>query len=84
VEKNRVKIVIQGETFMVKGSIPPSYVKKMAEHVDKKMQQVKDQHPKLGQQKVLVLTCLNLADEVFKLQEEISEMESLFNEKENS
>lgn len=80
-EKKRIKIQIQGETFTIKGSVDPAHLKRIAEHVDKKLQQVKDQQPNLNPRKVLMLACLNLADEVFKLKEEISEMESLFDEK---
>ena len=80
-EKNRVKVRILGETFTVKGSLPPSYIERIANYVDNKMQLMEEQNPKLSQQKIIMLACLNLADEVLKLQDEIKEMEDLFNEK---
>jgi cell division protein ZapA len=83
VDKNRIKIQIQGETFTVKGSLDPAYASRLAGHVDKKLQQIREQQPNLNPVKMLMLACLNLADEVFKLQDELSEMEALFNEKDS-
>lgn len=80
-EKSRVRVKILGEEFTVKGSLSPSYMEKIAEYVDKKMHSIADQNNKLSQQKVSILACLNLADEVFRLKDEISELEALFNEK---
>lgn len=83
VDKNRIKVSILGETFTLKGSMPLPYIRKIAEYVDSKMQAVKEQNPKLSPQKVAILASLNLADEIFKLREEIKEMEDLFNEKDS-
>lgn len=81
VEKSRVRVKILGEEFTVKGSLSPSYMEKIAAYVDKKMLLIAEQNPKLSQQKVSILACMNLADEIFRLKDEISEYEALFNEK---
>ncbi len=67
--KNRVKIKIQGEEFYIKGSMPSAHMKKIADFVDEKMQQISEANPKLSHQKVAVLTCLNLAEDLLKLEE---------------
>lgn len=84
VEKSRVRVKILGEDFTVKGTLSPAYIEKIADYVDKKMQSIAEQNPKLSQQKVSILACLNLADEVFRLQDEMSESETSINKKSTS
>lgn len=78
--KERVKVMIYGEEFKLKGSMNPSYMQKVAEFVDTKMKELSRTNPRLNHQKVAVLTCLNLTDELFKLQEDFKELEKMIDE----
>ncbi len=79
-DKKRVKVIIYGEELKLKGSMNLSYMQKIAEFVDLKMKELSKTSPRLNHQKVAVLTCLNLTDELFKLQEDLKELEKMIEE----
>ncbi|HHX77117.1 MAG TPA: cell division protein ZapA, partial [Firmicutes bacterium] len=61
---------ILGEEFVIKGGASPSYLTRIAEIVDTRMRNIAGANPKLSRQKVAVLACLNLADELVRAREE--------------
>ncbi len=69
-EKSRAVVQIFGEEYIVKGDATPEYMKMLANYIDKKMKQIASRHPQLNVTKIAVLTALNIADELSKLQED--------------
>ncbi len=67
---NKAKVNILGEEFIIKGAVSSSYLARIAEIVDTRMRNIAEANPKLGRQKVAVLACLNLADELVRTREE--------------
>lgn len=59
---------------MVKGDEEPDYIEMLASYVDRRMRMVQQRNVNLSTSKVAVLTALNLADELNKLQEDYDEL----------
>ncbi len=70
----RVTVEIFNEEYVVKGSENPEYINMLASYVDRRMKMVQQRNPNLSTTKVAVLTSLNLADELNKLQEDYDEL----------
>ncbi|HZJ84017.1 MAG TPA: cell division protein ZapA [Syntrophomonadaceae bacterium] len=70
----RVTVEIFNEEYVVKGSENPEYINMLASYVDRRMKMVHQRNPNLSTTKVAVLTSLNLADELNKLQEDYDEL----------
>ncbi len=81
---NKVAVEIFNEEYVVKGSENPEYINMLASYVDRRMKMVQQRNPNLSTTKVAVLTSLNLADELNKLQEDYDELiKTLEEEKKN-
>lgn len=66
-DKKKFKLNILGDQFTVTGEFSEEYINKLAEHVEKTGQELKNAYPKLPFRRLSHLTMLNLADEYFKL-----------------
>lgn len=73
-EVNKVTVEIFNEEYVVKGSENPDYIIMLASYVDRRMKMIQQRNPNLSTTKVAVLTSLNLADELNKLQEDYDEL----------
>lgn len=71
---NRVTVSIFNEEYIVKGEDNPEYIEMLASFVDRRMKMIQQRNPNLSSTKVAVLTALNLADELNKLQEDYDEL----------
>ncbi|MCL6636788.1 MAG: cell division protein ZapA [Alicyclobacillus sp.] len=78
---HRVRIVIGGVEYTVRGPVPAEHLRAVAELVNGVMQQVATAHPALDARRVAVLTALNLADELYRLRKEYQELMELLDEK---
>ncbi len=72
--ENRVEVEIFGEGYILKGSEPPEYMQMLAQYVNKRMRQVVTRNPRLSTAKAAILTALNIADELMKLQKEFDQL----------
>jgi cell division protein ZapA len=75
----RTTVIINGSEYAVKGETP-EYIRILATYVDKKMQQVGQKFPHLPEQKLAVLTALNIADELHKVQQDYDTLVKLIQE----
>lgn len=66
--QNKVTVTIDGQEYTLVASEDTAYMKKVAAHVDGKIQEVR-QGGKVSGTDAAVLTALNVADEYFKSQE---------------
>jgi cell division protein ZapA len=76
-EKGRAVVEIYGGEYIVRGDSPPEYLSMLANYIDRKMKQVAQRQPQLSATKIAVLTALNIADELSKLQEDYDNLVKL-------
>jgi cell division protein ZapA len=80
-ESDKITVEIFGEKHVVRGEGTAPYIQGLAHEVDKKMRLIAQRLPRLGAQRIAVLTALNLADELAKLREEQETLMQLLGEK---
>lgn len=71
---SRVEVEIFGEYYTLKGHESPEYMMLVAQQVNKKMIEIGQRNPRLSMNKAAVLTAINLADELLKLQEQYNNL----------
>lgn len=79
-EINKVTVEIFNEEYVVKGNEDPEYIIMLAQYVDRRMKAIQQRNPNLSTTKIAVLTSLNLADELNKLQEDYDELIKIMEE----
>ncbi len=57
------------ENFTIKSDVPKDYFLSLVKYLDKKLKDVKKKLPNLTNIKVLILTALDISDELFKERE---------------
>lgn len=75
-----VRVQIFGQTYVIRGELEESYVKKLAAYVDEKMQAISDATSTVDTQKAAVLAALAIADELHSAQKDRSDREELLRE----
>ncbi len=68
-EKQKIKVRIAGKDYILLSSDPPEHVHRVGIYVDRKISEV-EQATRLPSNMVVVLTALNLGDELLKAQDE--------------
>lgn len=81
-EKNRQTVTIYGQTYTIVGIESPEYIRMLADYVDEMMHRITKDSNRLGTARLAVLTAVNLADELFRLQKEHEELIQLLEEDE--
>ena len=71
---NIVRVIINGVEYSLKGEEREEYLHKVASYVDKKIMEIKDNNNKLSTSSAAVLTAVNIADELFKIKNEVNEL----------
>ncbi len=71
---SRVTVEIFGEDYVVRGDENPEYIEMLASYVDRRMKMIQKRNASLTTARIAVLTALNLADELNKLQEDYDEL----------
>lgn len=66
---NRVEVEIFGERYLLRGDMPPEYIRRIAEDVDRRVRDIISRHSRIPITKAAVLAAVNLADELRRLQE---------------
>lgn len=77
---NRVSVEIFNQEYIVKGSENAEYIEMLAAYVDRRMRMIEQRNHSLSIVKVAVLTALNLADELNKLQEDYDDLVKVLEE----
>ncbi len=68
-EKNKVRVIINGSEYTLVTSEPAEYVQKVAIRVDRKLKEIKKEAPQLTNSMAALLTAINLSDEYIKLED---------------
>jgi len=69
VNATRVEVHIADDKYVLKADLPAEYIKSLAKEVDDRIDELITRNPRLPLHKAAVLTAINLADELAKLQE---------------
>ncbi|MCL6610568.1 MAG: cell division protein ZapA [Peptococcaceae bacterium] len=67
---NRVEVVINGETYILKGTETPEYMESLASDLNRRLSEIQGMNPRLSTYQTAVLTALNILDEYTKLKGE--------------
>ncbi len=70
--KNRVTISIMGEEYILRGSSSTDEMHRIGSYVDHLMRTLAEKNIQMSKHKIAVLAALNLADELFKIKENIN------------
>lgn len=80
INTNRVTVEIFNQEYIVKGNENAEYIEMLAAYVDRRMRMIEQRNHSLSIVKVAVLTALNLADELNKLQEDYDDLVKVLEE----
>ncbi|GAA0748001.1 cell division protein ZapA [Clostridium oceanicum] len=72
---NIITVKINGVEYNLKGEEQEDYLHKVARHVDRKIQSILDNNPKLSTSSAAILTAMNAVDERLKEQEKTLQLE---------
>ena len=72
---NKVVVKVNGVEYTLKGEEKEEYLQSVAAYVDKKVQMILDKNSKLSSTDASVLASMNIADELFKWDKYIAELE---------
>lgn len=71
--KKNTEVHIMGQKFMVRSDSSDDYIGKVANYVDKKMNEVMENTQSVSSLNVAILAAMNIADEYFKYQRDREE-----------
>ncbi len=72
--KSKLSVVIDGKVYLLSGNNSEAQMQRIASYVDSKIRELKQQsgYGKLPQEYKQILLALNIAEELFKLQDELN------------
>lgn len=76
-----VEVYILGQKYTIKGDAPEEYIRRLAFYVDEKLKEVNSSIPNTMPVKALILTALNIADELFRLKNEQEKLAKVIEDK---
>ncbi|MBR2452867.1 MAG: cell division protein ZapA [Clostridia bacterium] len=68
-EKNKVKVLIDGAEYTLVTAESAEYVQRVAVRVDKKIKDIKRENPQLTNAMIAMLAAINMSDEYIKLED---------------
>ncbi len=76
-KKQEVEVTLLGEKFVFKGE-SPEHIKEVAALVNSQLEEVRDNFPNLGRNRVLILGIMKLGDALTRLKKENEELLDFF------
>lgn len=73
-KEDSVEVLIEGHKYVVRSDLEGEAVRQIAFHVDRIMKEIKRRSPNVSPTKVAILAALNIAEELFRLKENCSEV----------
>lgn len=80
VEKVRTIVRIAGREYTIRANETEEYIHRVAIHVNRKMEEVTNRQPGLSTAMAVVLTAINLGDEVLRLKAEVEALQAEISE----
>ncbi|MDR2513640.1 MAG: cell division protein ZapA [Christensenellaceae bacterium] len=71
--RNRAVVQVRGMDYILVGKESEEYMQRVAAYVNRRMEEI-GYDALMSEQRLVVLTALNLADELFKAKEEIAQL----------
>ena len=69
-DKNRIELQILGQRYTIRSDETSEYVRELADHVERRAREIQGPGPVQDPVKLLALTALHIADELFRLRQE--------------
>lgn len=82
-EKTQVMVRVGGQDFRLCGTESEEYIQSVCTYVDAKVLEMQKLHPALSTSACVMLTAVNLADELFKLRQQYAELDQRIEELRN-
>ncbi len=76
-----VEVNILGQRYSIKGDAPEDYIRKLADYVNEKINEIYERSPEITPLKASILASLTIADELHKLKQEQIEITRSIEEK---
>ncbi len=76
-----IRIDIFDQSYQIRGAIDASYVRELANYVDKKMREIADASQTVDSLKVAVMAAVNIADELFQEREKAQRLDTIVYDK---
>ena len=76
-----VEVQILGQSYSIKGDADEAYIKALAQFVDDKLKEIYRVSPSVNPLKALIMTSINIADELFKARLEQESLDKMIEEK---
>ena len=76
-----VRVQIFGSEYRIASETDPEHIRKVASYIDQKMREIASALALRTRSTVAVLTAVNLADELFKIEEEGRQIDQISREK---
>lgn len=70
---NRVEVEILGQKYTIRSAAEPAYVRELAGYVEKRAEEIRGGNTGQDATRLLALASLYIADELFRLRDEMSE-----------
>jgi cell division protein ZapA (FtsZ GTPase activity inhibitor) len=83
-ESDSVKVEIQGETIKVRSNRDPEFVRRLADYVDGKAEDIRDRAPKVPLKRRLLLVSMMVAEDFFETEADLKQLESQLDDKVSS
>jgi cell division protein ZapA len=72
--KAETKVEILGQKYVIKGEEPVDYIEDIAAFVNNHLEEVREYNPSTSKVRILVLGIMNLADRLYKAQNEYEDL----------
>ena len=69
-DKNRIEVQILGQKYTIRSDAAAEYVQELAAHVEQRAREIHGPGPVQDPVKVLALTALHIADELFRVRDQ--------------
>ena len=79
-DKTRVTLNIAGQEFRLAGGESEEYMRRIAADVNSRIDEVQKQYPQMSTTRCTLLAVLNMADELYKLRADYSELDKKISE----
>ena len=79
-ETQGVRVEIYDQSYHMRGELDPEYIRKLAEFVDSRMRSVAARTRTVDTLRVAVLAALNIADEYYRMQAKVQQVEQKMTE----
>lgn len=79
-EKTRVTLNVAGQDFRLAGGESEEYMRRLAGDLNSRINEVQQQYPQMSTTRCTLLAMLNMADELYKLREDYSELDKKISE----